>query len=204
MIKIVSLLLSTVLTLLFSSIVNSSTLLIVGDSLSAGYQMPAEKSWPRLLPEQLQSQGKQIDVINASISGDTSGNGLARLPKLLTQHQPDYVLIELGANDGLRGFSPTIISTNLNSIIDHIKENKAQPLLMQIRIPTNYGKRYSQIFSNIYPELSEQQGIPLLPFYLEHVISKPEWMMSDGLHPNVKAQPWIAGFIAKELSKVIE
>jgi len=166
--------------------------------------MPAEKSWPTLLSEQLQYQGKQIDVINASISGDTSGNGLARLPQLLTQHQPDYVLIELGANDGLRGFSPTIISTNLNDMIDHIKGKKAQPLLMQIRVPTNYGKRYSQIFSNIYPVLSEQQEIPLLPFFLEHVITKPEWMMSDGLHPNVRAQPWVAEFVAKELSKVIE
>lgn len=166
--------------------------------------MPVEQSWPQLLPTQLQYQGKQLDVINASISGDTSGNGLARLPQLLTQHEPDYVLIELGANDGLRGFSPTIISTNLNAMIDHIKDKKAQPLLMQIRVPTNYGKRYSQIFSNIYPILSEQHDIPLLPFFLEHVITKPEWMMGDGLHPNVKAQPWIAEYVAKELSKVIE
>jgi len=166
--------------------------------------MPVEESWPVLLPEQLTQQGKTLEIINASISGDTSGNGLARLPALLTQHQPDYVLLELGANDGLRGFSPDIVSNNLMVMIDNIKSKNAQPILMQIHVPTNYGKRYSQAFSNIYPALSEQQNIPLMPFYLEYVITKPEWMKSDGLHPNVKAQPWIAEFVAKELIKVIE
>jgi acyl-CoA thioesterase-1 len=200
MIKLVSLFLSLIL----SFTVNSKTLLIVGDSLSAGYQMPVEESWPVLLPEQLTQQGKTLEIINASISGDTSGNGLARLPALLTQHQPDYVLLELGANDGLRGFAPDIVSNNLMVMIDNIKSKNAQPILMQIHVPTNYGKRYSQAFSNIYPALSEQQNIPLMPFYLEYVITKPEWMKSDGLHPNVKAQPWIAEFVAKELIKVIE
>jgi len=175
----------------------------VGDSLSAGYQMPIEKSWPVLLPEALRQQGIDITVINASISGDTTGNGLARLPALLTQHQPDHVLIELGANDGLRGFSPTIISANLKQMLDAIKANNAQPLLMQIRVPSNYGQRYSQAFANIYSTLSAQQSIPLLPFYLEHVIVKPEWMKSDGLHPNVKAQPWIAEFMAATLNDVL-
>ena len=199
MIKLVSLFLS----LLLSLTVNSKTLLIVGDSLSAGYQMPVEQSWPVLLPEQLTQQGMSLDVINASISGDTTGNGLARLPMLLTQHQPDYVLLELGANDGLRGFSPTIVRNNLMVMIDNIKSKNAQPLLMQIQVPTNYGKRYSQAFADIYPTLSEQKNIPLMPFYLEGVIVKPEWMKTDGLHPNVKAQPWIAEFMAKELIKAI-
>lgn len=200
MIKLVSLLFS----LLFSSLVYSNTLLIVGDSLSAGYQMPVEKSWPVLLPAQLKQQNQKITVVNASISGDTSGNGLARIPALLKKHQPDYVLIELGANDGLRGFSPTIINNNLSIIIDNIQAQNAQPILMQIRVPTNYGKRYSDAFSNIYPALSEQKSIPLMPFFLEHVITKPEWMMRDGLHPKVVAQPWIAEFIATELGKIIK
>ncbi len=200
MIKLVSLLFS----LLFSSFVYSNTLLIVGDSLSAGYQMPVEKSWPVLLPAQLKQQNQKITVVNASISGDTSGNGLARIPALLKKHQPDYVLIELGANDGLRGFSPTIINNNLSIIIDNIQAQNAQPILMQIRVPTNYGKRYSDAFSNIYPALSEQKSIPLMPFFLEHVITKPEWMMRDGLHPKVVAQPWIAEFIATELGKIIK
>tara|TARA_R110001583_G_scaffold39462_4_gene126415 strand:+ start:599 stop:1204 length:606 start_codon:yes stop_codon:yes gene_type:complete len=201
MIKLVSLLFSL---LLLSPIVNSTTLLIVGDSLSAGYQMPVEKSWPALLPEKLKQQDQQIKIINASISGDTSGNGLARLPGLLNKYQPDYVLIELGANDGLRGFSPTIISKNLSAIIDNVRTNNAQPILMQIRVPTNYGKLYGQAFSSIYPALSEQKNTPLMPFFLEHVITKPEWMLQDGLHPNAKAQSWIAEFIATELGKVIE
>ncbi len=176
----------------------------MGDSLSAGYQMPVEKSWPVLLPEQLKQQNQKINVVNASISGDTSGNGLARIPALLKKHQPDYVLIELGANDGLRGFSPTIINNNLSIIIDNIQAQNAQPILMQIRVPTNYGKRYSQAFSSIYPALSEQKNVPLMPFFLEHVITKPEWMMNDGLHPKVVAQPWIAEFIATELGKIIK
>jgi len=200
MIKLVSLLFS----LLFSCFVYSNTLLIVGDSLSAGYQMPVEKSWPVLLPEQLKQKNQEITVVNASISGDTSGNGLARIPALLKKHQPDYVLIELGANDGLRGFSPTIINNNLSIIIDNIQAQNAQPILMQIRVPTNYGKRYSEAFSSIYPALSEQKNVPLMPFFLEHVITKPEWMMGDGLHPKVIAQPWIAEFIATELGKIIK
>ncbi|MDN2664959.1 multifunctional acyl-CoA thioesterase I/protease I/lysophospholipase L1 [Psychromonas sp. 14N.309.X.WAT.B.A12] len=201
MIKLVSLIFSL---LIFSSAANSNTLLIVGDSLSAGYKIPVEESWPVLLPEQLSAQNQKINVINASISGDTSGNGLARLPGLLTTHQPDYVLVELGANDGLRGFSPTIISKNLNAIIETIKAQNAKPILMQIRVPTNYGKRYGQAFADIYPRLSEQTDTPLMPFYLEQVITKPEWMQNDGLHPNVKAQSWIAEFIATELGKIIK
>lgn len=204
MIKLISLILSTLLLLMCSLTVNSNTLLIIGDSLSAGYKMPIKQSWPQLLPQQLLQQGKQVNVINASISGDTSGNGLARLPALLTQHQPDYVLIELGANDGLRGFAPNIITDNLTTMVKNIKSRNALPILMQIHVPTNYGQRYSQAFSGIYPALSEQQNIPLLPFFLKHVMTKRQWMMSDGLHPNVKAQPWIAEFMAKELSKVIE
>ena len=199
MIKIISL----VLSLMFSYAVNSSTLLIVGDSLSAGYQIPVAQNWPVLLPAQLQQKGKQVNVINASISGDTTGNGLARLPGLLKQHAPDYVLIELGANDGLRGFAPAIFTDNLSQMIGHIKAHNAQPLLMQINIPTNYGKRYSQAFTAVFPTLSAQHNIPLLPFYLAQVIIKPEWMQPDGLHPNAKAQPWIATFMANELAKVI-
>lgn len=204
MIKFASLLFSALFVLLFSLSANSSTLLIIGDSLSAGYQMPVEQSWPALLAVQLKQQGNKMQVINASISGDTTGNGLARLPVLLSLHQPDYVLIELGANDGLRGFSANIISNNLELMIKNIKVQNTLPILMQIHVPTNYGKRYSQAFSGLYPALSEQQNISLIPFFLEHVITQPQWMMSDGLHPNVNAQPWIAEFMAAELIKVIK
>ncbi len=185
--------------LVFSSTALSQTLLVLGDSLSAGYQMPAEKSWPALLPPLLAQQAQPTTVINASISGDTTGNGLARLPKLLKQHKPDFVLIELGANDGLRGFHPKILRNNLSQMITEIKKVRSQPLLMQIEVPPNYGKRYNELFRNTYPSLSEATNVPLLPFFLIDIIVKPELMMKDGLHPTAEAQPLIAQFMAKHL-----
>lgn len=182
----------------------SQTLLILGDSLSAGYNMPIEQSWPSLLPAKLNKLNKPTEVVNGSISGDTTGNGLNRLPALLSQHKPNYVLIELGANDGLRGFPPQKINANLENMFAQIKAANAQPLLMQIQVPPNYGKRYSQAFGSLYPKLSEKHDIALLPFFLEHVIIKPEWMMKDGLHPKPEAQPWIAEFMAKELSPYLK
>ncbi|KOO04396.1 multifunctional acyl-CoA thioesterase I/protease I/lysophospholipase L1 [Vibrio nereis] len=192
-------LLSLAIIVVFAFPANASKLLILGDSLSAGYQMPIEKAWPTLLPDVLSQKGKSIDVINASISGDTTGNGIARLPQLLTQHQPDYVLIELGANDGLRGFPPQMIQKNLARLIDMVRVSDSTPLLMQIRVLPNYGKRYTNAFADLYPKLAKQQDVPLLPFFLEGVITKPEWMMEDGLHPKSEAQPWIAEFVAAEL-----
>ena len=180
-----------------------TTILILGDSLSAGYQMPIKQSWPSLLPKELQQKGIEADVINGSISGDTTGNGLQRLPSLLKQHQPDWVLIELGANDGLRGFPPATIQRNLNQLIQQSKEAGSQVALMQIMVPPNYGKRYTQAFANLYPEVAKQQDIPLLPFFLENVIVKPEWMMKDGLHPKSEAQPWIAQFMATQLQSIL-
>ncbi|WP_305842184.1 arylesterase [Photobacterium leiognathi] len=194
MIRILSLLM-----LVFSSTTLSQTLLVLGDSLSAGYQMPAEKSWPALLPPLLEQQKQPTTIVNASISGDTSGNGLARLPALLEQHKPDFVLIELGANDGLRGFHPKILRNNLNQMINEIRKVGSQPLLMQIEVPPNYGKRYNELFRNTYPSLSEATNVPLLPFFLIDIIVKPELMMKDGLHPTAEAQPLIAQFMAKHL-----
>ncbi|KKC98980.1 multifunctional acyl-CoA thioesterase I/protease I/lysophospholipase L1 [Photobacterium halotolerans] len=178
----------------------AATLMVLGDSLSAGYQMRAEQSWPRLMEPMLNGNGLKIDVINASISGDTTGNGLARLPKLLKQHAPDYVIIELGANDGLRGFPPATIENNLKAIIDLIKDSGGEPMLMQIRIPPNYGKRYTSQFEAIYPRLSKDYALPLLPFFLEQVILRDGWMMDDGLHPKADAQPWIAEFMTDTIT----
>ncbi|WP_028863104.1 multifunctional acyl-CoA thioesterase I/protease I/lysophospholipase L1 [Psychromonas aquimarina] len=196
--------LSFVFILLFPALANSTTLLILGDSLSAGYNMPIEQSWPSLLSEQLDKHNKSSLVINASISGDTTGNGAARLPALLKEHKPTSVLIELGANDGLRGFSPAAIKTNLEEMIRLIEAQNVQVILMQIEVPPNYGKRYSQAFSSLYPKLSEKHAVPLIPFFLEQVILKPQWIMKDGLHPTAQAQPWIAQFMAKELSPYLK
>ncbi|USD62262.1 arylesterase [Vibrio sp. SCSIO 43140] len=177
----------------------AASILILGDSLSAGYNMSADLSWPTMLSDKLSGDSTDFTVINGSVSGDTTGNGLAKLPGLLTEHQPDYVLIELGANDGLRGFQPNIIQRNLSTLITKSQDAGAEVFLMQIRVPPNYGKRYSTMFENIYPTLAEEHNVPLIPFFLEQIIIKPEWMMEDGLHPKAEAQPFIAEIVAESL-----
>ncbi|MEH0664821.1 arylesterase [Vibrio scophthalmi] len=196
-------LLSLVFFLVFAQPAYSAKLLVLGDSLSAGYQMSIEEAWPTLLPNVMKTKGHDLAVINGSISGDTSGNGLSRLPSLLSEHQPDYVLIELGANDGLRGFPPNVVENNLSAIIEQVKQQGATPLLMQIHVLPNYGKRYTQAFSAVYPKVADAHNVPLLPFFLEGVITEPQWMMNDGLHPKPEAQPWIADFVANELVKFL-
>ncbi|GMM89134.1 arylesterase [Vibrio fortis] len=194
-------LISFLIFILFSTatLAQGQTILVLGDSLSAGYNMDIKQSWPTLLPDALSEYDKEVTVINGSISGDTTGNGLSRLPQLLIEHTPDTVLIELGANDGLRGFPPKVIEQNLVKIIEQIRASGAEPVMMQIRIPPNYGKRYNEQFEYVFTSLSDQQKVPLLPFFLEHIILKPEWMMNDGLHPKPEAQPWIADFVAEKL-----
>ncbi|MCB5301776.1 multifunctional acyl-CoA thioesterase I/protease I/lysophospholipase L1 [Yersinia bercovieri] len=181
----------------------TDTLLILGDSLSAGYRLPIAEAWPTRLDKTWQNNSSLPKVVNASISGDTAAQGLARLPALLKQHQPRWVLIELGANDGLRGFPTQDIQRDLTQIINLVKEAKAEPLLMQIRIPPNYGRRYTDAFTAIYPQLAQQFGIPLVPFFMEQVAVKPEWMQDDGLHPNAEAQPFIADWMAQQLKPLV-
>lgn len=175
----------------------TDTLLVLGDSLSAGYRMAASAAWPSLLNDKWQNQ---TPVVNASISGDTSLQGLTRLPALLQQHQPRWVLVELGGNDGLRGFAPAQTEQTLRKIIQAVKAANAQPLLMQIHLPANYGRRYNESFSAIYPKLAKEFDIPLLPFFMEEVYLKPQWMQDDGIHPNRDAQPFIADWMAKQLT----
>lgn len=182
----------------------ADTLLILGDSLSAGYRLPVAQAWPTLLANRWQKQPSGPQVINASISGDTAAQGLARLPELLKQHQPRWVMIELGANDGLRGFPAQDIQRDLSQIITQVRQAGAQPLLMQIHIPPNYGRRYTDAFGAIYPVLAKQFNIPLLPFFMEQVVIKPEWMQDDGLHPNKDAQPFIATWMAERLEPLVK
>lgn len=179
----------------------ADTLLVLGDSLSAGYRMSASAAWPALLNDKWQ---KSPTIINGSISGDTATQGLARLPALLKQHQPRWVLIELGGNDALRGFPPQQVKQDLDQAIKQVLAAKAQPILMQVRIPPNYGKRYSESFAAIYPELAKEHAIPLLPFFMEQVYLKPEWMQDDGIHPNPAAQPFIADLMAKSLAPLVK
>lgn len=183
--------------------VAADNLLIIGDSLSAVYRLPVAESWPSLLNKKWQKEGDKPTIINASISGDTAEQGLARLQTLLQQHQPRWVLIELGANDGLRGFPPQNISQTLTRIISQVKQANAEPLLMQIRLPPNYGRRYGDAFYAIYPTLAKQENIPLVPFFMEQVAAKPEWMQDDGLHPALAAQSFIADWMADKLAPLV-
>ncbi len=163
--------------------------------------MSASAAWPALLNDKWHSK---TTIVNASISGDTSGQALARLPALLKQHQPRWVLVELGGNDGLRGFSPAQTEQTLRTILQNVKAASAEPLLMQIRLPANYGRRYNETFSAIYPKLASEFDIPLLPFFMEEVYLKPQWMQDDGIHPNRDAQPFIADWMAKQLSPLVK
>ena len=141
-------------------------------------------------------------MVNASISGDTSQQGLARLPALLKQHQPRWVLVELGGNDGLRGFPPQQTERTLRTIIKDIKAANAEPLLMQIHLPANYGRRYNEAFGAIYPARQRvRYSSPAL--FMEEVYLKPQWMQDDGIHPNRDAQPFIADWMAKRLAPLV-
>lgn len=189
------------LLLLLARAASADTLLVLGDSLSAGYRMSAAQAWPALLDKKWQ---RQPQVVNGSISGDTTAQGLARLPALLQQHQPRWVLIELGGNDGLRGFPPQNIEQDLSKIITTVQAANAKPLLMQIRLPANYGRRYNDAFSNIYTKLAQQYDIPLVPFFMEQVYLKPQWMQQDGIHPAPDAQAFITDLMDKELAPLVK
>ena len=177
----------------------AGTLLVLGDSLSAGYRLPAGEAWAAQLGQRWQQAGNGITLINGSISGNTAAQGLARLPALLEQHRPQWVLIELGANDGLRGLPLTQTRTDLQAAIDAVKAAGAKPLLMQIRIPPNYGKRYTERFSALYPALAQENAVPLIPFYMEAVVTTPQWIQDDGIHPNAAAQPYVTDWMDKTL-----
>ncbi|MGL4269933.1 MAG: arylesterase [Plesiomonas sp.] len=189
---------------LWVSSIQAQTLLVLGDSLSAGYQMQAEQSWPALLNQQWQTAGADHTLINASISGETTQGALERLPTLLAEHKPDWLLIELGGNDGLRGFSPSIVRDNLTQIIKLAKAQQAHVVLTQIQLPRNYGARYLRQFEQIFPDLATAYDLPLLPFFMEDIASKPELMMSDGIHPTAVAQPLIRDKVAAFIEPLLE
>lgn len=180
---------------------SAESLLVLGDSLSAGYRMSASQAWPAQLDKKWQQQPQ---VVNGSISGDTAAQGLARLPALLQQHQPRWVLIELGGNDGLRGFPLQSIEQDLSKIITAVQAANAKPLLMQIRLPANYGRRYNDAFNHIYVKLAQQYNIPLVPFFMEQVYLKPQWMQPDGIHPAPDAQAFITDLMDKELAPLVK
>jgi len=166
----------------------SPVILVLGDSLSAEYGLARGTGWVHLLEQQLEKDKSSWTVFNASISGETSSGGMSRLPSLLTQKQPGIVMIELGANDALRGLPIAQTETNLRRMIQMSKKSGARVLLFGIQIPTNYGQSYTTQFKKLYQQLANEEQIELLPFFLEGVATKPELFQADRLHPNVKAQ----------------
>ncbi|MEH8227921.1 arylesterase [Aeromonas veronii] len=190
----------------FGSLLSSAqaqTLLVLGDSLSAGYQMQVEQSWPALLNQKWQEEGGKHTLLNASISGETTQGALARLPALLKEHKPDWLLIELGGNDGLRGFAPTITRQNLASMIALAKGQQTRVVLTQIQLPRNYGARYLRQFEQIFLELAQANDLPLLPFFMDDIALRPELMMNDGIHPTPAAQPQIRDKVARFMEPLL-
>ncbi len=166
----------------------AQSILVLGDSLSAAYGMPVEQGWVALMRQRIEQQSTGIEVVNASISGETTQGGITRLPALLEQHAPGILILELGANDGLRGTPLPVIRQNLDRLISLGQEAGAKVLLLGIRLPPNYGPRYSDGFYSIFAELSESQQVARVPFLMEGVALERHLMQDDGLHPNSAAQ----------------
>ena len=168
---------------------DAPVIVILGDSISAAYNMETGQSWPSLLQERLHRNGYTHRVFNSSITGDTTQGGLSRLPRLLDKHHPDLLIIELGGNDGLRGISIDVTRANLSAMIESSQAAGATVLLTEMRIPPNYGMTYSRQFNGNYTLLKEKYGVLLIPFLMERVALEPALMQADGIHPNAQAQP---------------
>lgn len=177
---------------------------MLGDSISAGYGINVEAGWVALLQQRLVAQGYGYTVINASVSGETTTGGLARLPRALRIHQPAIIIVELGANDGLRGVPLQITRQNLQRMLDLAIAAHGRPILLGMRIPPNYGERYASGFAQIFSELSRLRSTPLVPFLLDKVALDPRLMQADGLHPNIHGQPLLLDNVWPVLVRTLE
>ena len=178
--------------------------LVLGDSLSAGYGIEPESGWVNLLRERLQKGDPARDVVNASISGETTAGGLARIEKLLGDHRPALVVLELGANDALRGLPLSAPRQNLTRIIELSRKAGARVLLVGIEIPVNYGPQYRDGLRNLYRDLATEFKLPLVPFLLDGVALDPELMQADGLHPTAAAQPRVLANVLPAVEKALK
>jgi acyl-CoA thioesterase-1 len=177
---------------------------VLGDSLSAGYGLKPAQGWVALLEKRLQAQGYEYRVVNASVSGETTGGGLQRLPRTLELHRPAVVVVELGANDGLRGLSVPITRDNLTKIVAESKKAGADVLLVGMRLPPNYGPRYTNDFMRMYREIATDSKVALVPFLLESVALKADLMQADGLHPTAPAQPALLDTVWPQLQPLLK
>ena len=164
-------------------------MLVFGDSLSAGYGIDVDQSWPALLQNRLRQEGYEHRVVNASISGETTEGGATRIAAALAEFDPELVILELGGNDGLRGFPPERIRNNLSAIIESAKTAGSSIVLLGIRIPPNYGPRYTRLFEGVYRDLAEAYEVPWIEFFMDGVALNDDLMQDDGIHPNAEAQP---------------
>jgi len=181
------------------------TVLVLGDSLSAGYGISVKDGWVNLLQKSLDdTESRQHNIINASVTGETTGGGLARLPALLAKHQPDIVIVELGGNDGLRGHAIKVMQKNILGIVQLSRDAGAQTLLLGMQIPPNYGRRYTQQFASAYTKIAQTQSLPFVPFFLDKVALKKAWMQADGIHPNEKAQAQLLTNVLPHLSPILQ
>jgi acyl-CoA thioesterase-1 len=180
------------------------SILVLGDSLSAAYGIPRQKGWVALLEERLKRERPDYIVVNASISGDTTGGGRARLKPLLDKHRPAVLVLELGANDGLRGMPVVLMRTNLDAIIREAQASGARVLLVGMRMPPNYGEVYAQSFEAAFREVARTHRIPLVPFLLEDFADKLEFFQPDRIHPTEEAQPLMLERVWKELRPLLK
>jgi acyl-CoA thioesterase I len=183
---------------------NPPVILIVGDSLSSGYGVKVDATWVALLEKKLAGQGYGYRVVNASVSGETTGGGRARLARALQLHQPAIVILELGGNDGLRGLPLRQMRDNLEGMIAQVRAANARPVLVGMRIPTNYGPAYTDGFHAVFGELAKKHSVPLVPFFLEGVAFDTKLMQSDALHPNAQAQPRLLDNLWPTLQPLLE
>ncbi|ABM62832.1 arylesterase [Halorhodospira halophila] len=180
------------------------TILIFGDSLSTAYGFDRDEAWPVLLEARLDEADRPHRVANVSRSGETTSGGTRRLPDALEEHEPEIVLLQLGGNDGLRGQPPERIRSNLQQMIEQARAVDSRVLLIGIRIPPNYGRTYTEQFAAIYPELADEQDVPVIPFLLEGVWDRDGMMQDDGVHPTAKAQPEIAETVWETLREMLD
>ncbi|MCB1679332.1 MAG: arylesterase [Halioglobus sp.] len=182
----------------------AGTVLVLGDSISAAYGMSLQQGWVALLERKLRDSHPQIRVVNASISGETSAGGLRRLPQLLQQYRPQLVIIELGANDGLRGYPVRTLRRNLQQLIDLATAADARVILLPMEIPPNYGGRYTTDFRQSYTQVAQATGAALAPFVLEGVATESALMQDDGLHPTAAAQPVLLDNVLPTVLSVLD
>jgi acyl-CoA thioesterase-1 len=190
--------------LMLPAVAAAATILVFGDSLSAGYGVPLEQGWVRLLERKLRDEKSDYKIVNASISGETTAGGRTRIDAALKAHRPAIVIIALGANDGLRGQNLESMRANLDAMIEACRRFKSDVLLVGMRLPPNYGPAYTEKFRGVFAAVARDRKLPVVPFLLDGFAEKHEYFQADGVHPTARAQPLIAETVWKALRPLLK